>query len=736
MKCFLARAILNLLLLIGCGGTALATNVSGNVSGTWTAANSPYHVIGHVTIPTGQTLEIQPGVHVLFTGHFRFTVNGNLQAIGTEEDSIIFTRAYPTEASKWWGIRFTNAPSTCLMDYCVIEYARKEEGNDIDCNGGGIHCYNSIPTITHCTIQHNWASRGGGILSFTPPSMPITISHCLITDNYSLTMGGGIWIQNGSTVTKTTIANNVNGNTYNEGASIYNSCIFAWSDSGSSQNSHFLYCAFYHSNGGSDSAFGELTTVNANGDSCDQYHNIFNDPLFVDRTAGDYHLTSVSHCIDAGDPDLARDRDGSVTEIGVFPATWRGLHVVNPNGHDVWNVSQIDTIRWTGLGIDTVRIELNRSYPGGLWETISDRTPNDGEYLWVVTEPVSSHSRIRITALNDTLADISDDDFNILPYVNLITPNGGEEWELSEPHTIVWACAGAASVRIEINRQSLFGRWETLRDTTANDTFETFVIPGPPSNYCRIRVTSIGIQSSDTSEADFSLATADGYLALVQSVNPYVATTVWNVGLVDSLVVSPWYRLRNSGGATIHVSPPAEPASAEFSRSATCNTYFTLVPGQMSACSLRLTFDPLAEGIYRDTLRIQTDAANAVNDSVRIPLSGALLSPPQIPQIAIRSIGNDILLTWRPVTQTIHGTPIIVSTYLVFCSTTPQGYFQYLGSTLGTSYIDASAVSNIPTRYYQVVAVLGGVDLVESLPGGGRLSKEEVLSRLRRAVSE
>jgi len=45
---------------------------------------------------------------------------------------------------------------------------------------------------------------------------------------------------------------------------------------------------------------GVNVTVNANGDSCDAYENIRFDPMFVNPSAGDFHLTASSHCIDAG----------------------------------------------------------------------------------------------------------------------------------------------------------------------------------------------------------------------------------------------------------------------------------------------------------------------------------------------------------------------------------------------------------------------------------------------------
>jgi hypothetical protein len=63
---------------------------------------------------------------------------------------------------------------------------------------------------------------------------------------------------------------------------------------------------------------GIVALTNANGDSCDTYYNIFLDPQFADRAAGDYHLTLGSPCIDAGDPSLPYDPDGTVADMGAF----------------------------------------------------------------------------------------------------------------------------------------------------------------------------------------------------------------------------------------------------------------------------------------------------------------------------------------------------------------------------------------------------------------------------------
>lgn len=124
------------------GDTYISSDIASNT--IWTLSNSPYYIDSTITVQSGTTLTINPGVQVRFndtTG--QLVISGNLIAIGTSVGRIKFTSGKQVNNNWiiWRGLRFTvtstsaafdasgDYVSGCTLQYVDIEYARSASIN-------------------------------------------------------------------------------------------------------------------------------------------------------------------------------------------------------------------------------------------------------------------------------------------------------------------------------------------------------------------------------------------------------------------------------------------------------------------------------------------------------------------------------------------------------------------------------------------------------------------------------
>jgi len=230
-------------------------------------------------------------------------------------------------------------------------------GND----GGGIRIWNSAGIIRGNIIKNNHAYwRGGGISASGSPIIENNIisgNSAALHDVY--VQGGGIYIESGIVrynlimnnsaysgygapgggifainedsclIYNNTIAKNRSFHLYNddgEGGGIY-----LYVRPGNSQFGIWNNIIAY--NKSSDGVHADIDDSTWTGwdynlvfgnDSLDYDglapgpHDINADPMFVDTATGDYHLMPGSPCIDAGDPSMPLDPDGTRSDIGAY----------------------------------------------------------------------------------------------------------------------------------------------------------------------------------------------------------------------------------------------------------------------------------------------------------------------------------------------------------------------------------------------------------------------------------
>ena len=328
-------------------GSFFIGTLSGLVSGTLTAADSPYNIVANILIPFGDTLYIEPGVELLFHGRYRIYVGGNttLLALGTESEYITFTGA---GYNKWHHLYIHNSGDDDIVNYCIFTSGKADIDGDFDNKGGAICVRDCSPTISNSIFYNNSASSFGGALYLTN-SNAIIIGN-LFYQNEAV-VGGGIYcFQSNPLIMNNTICNNVaeeNGGgfvvAHNSNPILIN--VILWGNIAVSGNQVHLYTNlalpdFYYCNiQGGIEEFGISYNFVFEG----IYENCINAyPRFTDIDLCDYHLLANSPCIDNGTPSgslippdfdividdlLGYDCFGSNYDIGCYE--WLGVGVSN-----------------------------------------------------------------------------------------------------------------------------------------------------------------------------------------------------------------------------------------------------------------------------------------------------------------------------------------------------------------------------------------------------------------------
>lgn len=153
--------------------TGGVTEVSGPAGNRWTAAASPYHVVGDVTVADGSTLVIEPGVVALLDSGVSLIVAGTLDVQGTEGAPVLFESA--TCGGPWGSITLQGAPARGLLrgvhlSGCAGAALRVESGAEL--------------VLEASTIS---AVAGVGVESWGAASR-VTIRDSLVED-----CAGGVW---------------------------------------------------------------------------------------------------------------------------------------------------------------------------------------------------------------------------------------------------------------------------------------------------------------------------------------------------------------------------------------------------------------------------------------------------------------------------------------------------------------------------------------------------------------
>ena len=216
--------------------------------------------------------------------------------------------------------------------------------------------------------------------------------------------------------------------------------------------------------------------------------------------------------------EVTRDTTIDVSFYTNAPA----VTVLTPNGGENWPAFSEQLISWTAdddIGVTSIEIFYSTNGLTGPFSLISIGEDNDGEYLWNVPPNLTDDARIKIVAYdsdNNSSEDISDNSFTIFdavaPSVNVITPNGGEEWPVGSEQTISWFAeddVGVSSIDIYYSTTGADGTYALIVEGETNNGEYLWSVPPELTDDARIKVVAFDAgsnSSEDISDNSFTIS--------------------------------------------------------------------------------------------------------------------------------------------------------------------------------------------------------------------------------------
>jgi hypothetical protein len=240
--------------------------------------------------------------------------------------------------------------------------------------------------------------------------------------------------------------------------------------------------------------------------------------------------------------------DASVTLRGAFldditlqkfVSTQESIRLTSPNGGEVWQVGSLHDITWTSSGTSgNVSVELSTN-GGSSWTLIFPNLVDDGlKEDWEIPNTPSDNCLLRITDTDGFPTDRSDGVFRIVPQpvtesIRLISPNGGEVWQVGSRHDITWTSSGTSgrvSVELSTNGGS---SWTPIFPNLVDDGLkEDWEIPNTPSDNCLLRITDIDGSPSDRSNGAFTILSSPNSFIRITSPS---AGDNWQMGTTRTI---------------------------------------------------------------------------------------------------------------------------------------------------------------------------------------------------------
>ncbi len=278
------------------------TEIQGNISGTLAFTDSPFLVVGDISVSANDTLKINAGVTIIFEQNKMLTASGIILAEGTKQKPISFTSFISNETT-WLGISMLNPTGTSVFEFCIIQDVWQISNDPL--TNGAIEISGTTVIVKQCVFRNNGARYGGGLAVF---DSNVIIENNIFRDNDAEIYGGAMFLQNSDAVI---INNTIYRNTcFNYGGGV----VLRDPLTTEIQNNIFFNNLSFTGDNRISIVAGDSSNVT------EQYNYLAfgsMNPLFI--SIDNLHLSSDSPCINEGNPASEyNDVNGTRNDQGAF----------------------------------------------------------------------------------------------------------------------------------------------------------------------------------------------------------------------------------------------------------------------------------------------------------------------------------------------------------------------------------------------------------------------------------
>jgi hypothetical protein len=188
------------------------------------------------------------------------------------------------------------------------------------------------------------------------------------------------------------------------------------------------------------------------------------------------------------------------TTSASFAVLIPAVQITSPEGGERYGFGEALTIRWIGTLVTTVRVLVSLD-GGNRWDTLVASTSAQ-QYQWTIPNRPTTNAIVRIASTDDPAIYGQSPPFAIgQPVLQLLAPNGGEQWPVGSQQTIRWQSDFVNRIRIDYSTNA-GANWRSIQFTyDATQQQLNWQVPNTPTDSALVRLRysadpSLSVQSA------------------------------------------------------------------------------------------------------------------------------------------------------------------------------------------------------------------------------------------------